>query len=248
MKWFRTAFHRMGSPRWFFAGSRAWVVGLYGAGAALIAAGSIWGLVFAPPDRYQGDSFRILYVHVPAAHLAEMVYVAIAVAGLVYLVWRMKMAEMVIAAAAPVGMTLTATALATGMIWGVPTWGTGWVWDARTTSMLVLLFLYFGLMALRQAIGQPERAALAVSVLAIVGVINIPIIKYSVEWFSTLHQPASIRIGETPSIAPSMLWPLAVNALGYWCLVAGIVVAALRARIVEREAGTEWVRQWAAGR
>ena len=224
------------------------MIGLYAVGVALILVGSIWGLGFVPPERYQGDSFRILFVHVPAVSLAQTLYVAIAVAGLVYLVWRMKMAAMLIAAAAPVGMAVTAAALATGIIWGMPTWGTGWVWDARTVSTLVLLLLFFGLQALRQAIAHPERAALAVSLLAVVGVVNIPIIQYSVEWFTTLHQPASIEIGEKPTIAPMYLWPLAMNALGYYCFAAGVVIAALRLRIVEREANTEWLCTWLARR
>ena len=200
-----------------------------------------------PPERYQGDSFRILFVHVPAASLAQSIYVAVAVAGLVYLVWRMKMADMLIQAAAPIGMIVTAAALATGIVWGMPTWGTGWVWDARTVSTLMLLLLFFGLLALRQAIGQPQRAALATSLLAVVGVVNIPVIKYSVEWFATLHQPASIEIGERPAIAPIYLWPLAFNALGYYCLVAGAILAALRRTIVERESTTVWVRDWLRG-
>ena len=244
--WAKRAFHRTGSPRWFFAGSRRWMIGLYTLGIALILVGSIWGLGFVPPERYQGDSFRILFVHVPAASLAQTMYIATAVAGLVYLVWRMKMAEMLIAAAAPIGMAVTAAALATGIIWGMPTWGKGWVWDARTVSTLVLLLLFFGLQALRQAIAHPERAALAVSLLAVVGVVNIPIIKYSVEWFTTLHQPPSIEIGKRPTIASVYLWPLAVNALGYYCFVAGVVIAALRVRIVEREANAEWLRSWLA--
>ena len=242
--WAKRTFHRAGSPRWFFLGSRSWMIGLYAVGIGLILTGSIWGLGFVPPERYQGHSFRILFVHVPAVSLAQSIYVAIAVAGLVYLVWRMKMAEMLIAAAAPIGVVVTAAALATGIIWGMPTWGKGWVWDARTVSTLVLLLLFFGLQALRQAIPRPERAALAVSLLAVVGVVNIPIIKYSVEWFATLHQPASIEVGKRPTIAPVYLWPLAVNALGYYCFAAGVVVAALRLRIVEREANTEWLRSW----
>lgn len=246
--WAKRAFHRTGSPRWFFAGSKRWMVGLYAVGALLILAGSIWGLGFVPPERYQGNSFRILFVHVPAASLAQTLYIAIAVAGLVYLVWRMKMAEMLIAATAPIGMAVTAAALATGIIWGMPTWGKGWVWDARTVSTLVLLLLFFGLVALRQAIAHPERAALAVSLLGVVGVVNLPLIKYSVEWFTTLHQPPSIRIGEKPAIAAVFLWPLACNALGYYLLTAAAVIAALRARIVEREAGAEWVREWLSGK
>lgn len=242
----KRAFHRAGSPRWFFAGSRRWMIGLYVVGVPLVLLGSVWGLGFVPPERYQGDSFRILFVHVPAASLAQSIYLAIAVAGLVHLVWRMKMAELFIAAAAPIGMAITGAALATGIIWGMPTWGAGWVWDARTVSTLVLLLLFFGLVALRQAVLRPERAAQAVSLLAVVGVVNIPIIKYSVEWFATLHQPPSLTLGERPAIAPVYLWPLAANALGYYCLAAGAVLAALRERVLAREARADWVRSYLA--
>ena len=244
--WIKRTFHRSASPRWFFGGSRKWMVGLYSAGVALVLVGSVWGLAFVPPERYQGDSFRILFVHVPAASLAQSIYVAIAVAGLVHLVWRLKMADLFIAAAAPVGVGITAAALATGIIWGMPTWGAGWVWDARTVSTLALLLLFFGLLALRQAVPRPERAAMAVSLLAVVGVVNIPLIKYSVTWFTTLHQPPSITLGERPTIAPIYLWPLAINALGYYCFAAGVVIAALRERILARDAGTDWVRTWVA--
>ena len=246
--WAQRAFHKTGSPRWFFAGSRGWMVGLYVAGIALIVVGSTMGLGFVPPERYQGDSFRILFVHVPAVHLAQTIYIAVAVAGLVYLVWRMKMADLVIAAAAPVGMAVTAAGLATGVVWGMPTWGTGWVWDARIMSTLVLLLLFFGLLALRQAIPRADRAAMAVALLAVVGAVNLPIIKYSVEWFTTLHQPASLTLGDRPAIAPVFLVPLALNALGYYCLAAGIIIAALRMKIIERESGTSWVADWLDGR
>ena len=245
MGWIKTTFHKAGSPRWFFAGSRRWVIGLYVVGALLIVAGSTWGLGFVPPERLQGNSVRILFIHAPAAHLAEAIYVAIAIAGFVFLVWRMKMADMLIQAAAPIGLVVTVLALATGIIWGIPTWGTGWVWDARTVSTLLLAFLFFGLVALREAFGRPDRASRAVALLALVGVVNIPIIKYSVDWFATLHQPPSIEIGKKPAIAAVFLWPLAVNVLGFYCFVAGVVIAALRARIVEREAGAQWVRDWA---
>ena len=243
MGWFTTTFHRMGSPRFFYRGARPWMIGLYGIGLTLIVVGCVWGLAFAPTDRYQADSFRILYVHAPAAHVAEAVYVGLAIAGLVFLVWRMKMADMVIAAAAPIGMILTAAALLTGIIWGIPTWGAGWVWDARTVSVLLLFFLFFGLIALRQAIPNENRAALAVSILAVVGVVNIPIIKYSVDWFTTLHQPASITLDESPAIALEMLWPLLINFLGYYLFVGGAIIGALRASILNREQDTEWVRQ-----
>ena len=242
--WLKRKFHRAGSPRWFFAASKPWMIGLYAVGIGLVLAGSIWGLGFVPPERYQGNSFRILFVHVPAAFLAQSIYVGVAVAGVVFLVWRMKMADVAIAAAAPIGTAIAAAALATGFVWGMPTWGTGWVWDARTVSTLVLLLLFFGLVALRQAVPNRERGALAVALLAVVGVVNIPIIKYSVEWFATLHQPASIEIGERPTIAAVYLWPLGLNVLGYFCLAGGAVIAACRALVVQREADTEWVREW----
>lgn len=244
--WLRETFHKSGSPRWFFAGARSWMIALYALGVGFVVVGSTWGLAFVPPDRLQGDSFRIMFVHVPAAWVAQSVYVASAVAGLVFLVWRMKMADMFIAAAAPIGLTISVLALATGIIWGMPTWGTGWVWDARTVSTLALAFLFFGLVALRQAIPRAERAASAVALLAVVGVVNLPVVKYSVEWFTTLHQLPSVEIGARPTIAPVFLWPLGLNVLGYYCLAAASVTAALRAVILEREADTGWVRKWLA--
>ncbi len=244
----KDAFHRMGSPRFFYHGSSLWVRGLYVGGGLGLLVGSFWGLVLAPPDKYQGHSFRIMYMHVPSAHLAEMVYFACAVAGFVYLVWRRKMADVFITAAAPVGAILTMLALASGILWGMPTWGTGWVWDMRTTSVLVLLFLFFGLMALRQAIPRPDRAAYSVSILALVGVINIPIIKYSVDWFATLHQPASITLASEPTIESSMLWPLLLNAIGFYVFIAGVILAAMRLAVLKREHATEWVRAISKGR
>jgi heme exporter protein C len=169
--------HRLGSPRWFYGigGRLAWVLGILA--VLLLVAGTTWGLVFAPIDYQQGNSYRIMYVHVPSALVAQSVYVVMGAAGVILLVWRMKMADMVLATAVPFGASMTALALFTGAVWGKPTWGAWWVWDARTTSMLVLLFLYVGLFALRQAIVRPETASRACAVLAVVGVINVPIIK-----------------------------------------------------------------------
>ena len=160
--------------------SGAWFAAFAAAAAVLLAVGLVWGLAFAPPDYQQGDSFRIIYVHVPAALLAQSVYIVLGVAGLVLLVWRIKMADMVLETMVPFGLWMTALALFTGAVWGRPTWGTWWEFDGRTTSTLVLLFLYFGLYALRRAIPRAETAGRACAVLAVVGTINIPIIKYSV--------------------------------------------------------------------
>jgi heme exporter protein C len=210
--------------------------------------GSLWGLAFAPADYQQGNSFRIIYIHVPTAIVSQSTYMLLGAAGLVLLVWRRKVAGMVLATAVPFGMSMTALALFTGAVWGKPTWGTWWVWDARTTSMLVLLFLYFGLYALRQAIPRQETAGRACAVLALVGVINIPIIKYSVDWWLTLHQPATFKLTEAPAMPPEMWLPLAVNVLGIYCLLGAVLLAALRLEILRRERDTQWVRELVAAR
>jgi heme exporter protein C len=244
----KTLWHQLGSPRWLYqmSGSWVWVLGLLA--AVLLIAGSVWGLAFAPADYQQGNSFRIIYIHVPTAIVSQSTYMMLGAAGLVLLVWRMKVADMVLATAVPFGMSMTALALFTGAVWGKPTWGTWWVWDARTTSMLVLLFLYFGLYALRQAIPRQETAGRACAVLALVGVINIPIIKYSVDWWLTLHQPATFKLTEAPAMPPEMWLPLLVNVLGMYCLLGAVVLAALRLEILRRERDTQWVRELATSR
>lgn len=243
MNWFTQTFHKMGSPPFFYRGVKPWIISLYSVGLIALLIGTIWGLGFTPADRLQGDSFRIIYFHVPAAHLSQLIYFAIAIAGFVYLVWRMKMADVFMLAAVWLGVWLTAFALFSGIVWGIPTWGTGWVWDARTTSVLVQLFLFIGLIALRSAIPNTQRAVLAVSILAIVGVVNIPIIKYSVDWFTTLHQPASIQIGRPIGIALSMLWPLLINTIGFYALAAGVILNHMRIHVLQRERSSEWVRE-----
>lgn len=238
--------HRFGSPRWFYriSGPLGLVLGVLA--TLLLVTGTVWGLAFAPEDYQQGNSFRIIYVHVPTAIVAQSVYMLMGVAGVILLVWRMKMADMVLAAAVPFGMTMTALALFTGAVWGKPTWGAWWVWDARTTSMLVLLFLYFGLYALRQAIPRQETAGRACAVLAIVGVINIPIIKYSVDWWLTLHQGATFKLTEAPAMPAEMWLPLAINVLGVYCFFGANLVGRLRLEIIQRERGTQWVQEVAA--
>lgn len=235
---------RWNSPQYFFHKSKPWVWGLYILGISGLIVGSIWGLGFVPAEKYQGDSFRIMFVHVPSAHLAELVYVVIALAGIVFLVWRIKLTDIFMAAAAPVGCVLTLIALITGMLWGAPTWGTAWVWDARTTSTLVLLFLFFGLIALRQVIPNPERASFASSVLAIIGVINIPIIKFSVEWFETLHQPSSFKFSGEVAIATTFLYPLIINICSMYLLIMGIILAGMRVLVLENHARTTWIDDW----
>ena len=183
----KALWHKLGSPRWFYQMSGAWLW-VFGVSAVLLlVGGAIWGLLFAPPDYQQGNSFRIMYVHVPAALLAQSIYMGMGAAGFVLLVWRMKLADVALAACIPLGMSLTALALFTGAVWGKPTWGTYWEWDGRTTSTAVLLFLYFGIYALREAIEDEDLRGRASGLLALIGTINIPIVKYSVDWWHTLH-------------------------------------------------------------
>jgi len=235
--------HRLGSPRWFFEMSRRWPLIFGGLALVLLLTGTLWGLAFAPADYQQGNSFRIMYIHVPTSLVAQSAYIVMGVAGFMLLVWRMKLADMVLSAVVPFGLSMTALSLFTGAVWGRPTWGAWWVWDARTTSMLVLLFLYFGVYALRQAIPRQETAGRACAVLALVGTINIPIIKYSVDWWLTLHQPASFTLTEAPSMPMIMWMPLLVNVLGVYCLFGANLLSRLRLEILKRERSTQWAQE-----
>ena len=208
----------------------------------MLVVGLIWGLAFAPPDYQQGNSFRIIYIHVPAAILAQSCYLMLAVAGAVGLIWKMKLADVALQQAAPIGAWMTVIALITGAVWGKPTWGTYWVWDARLTSMLVLLFLYFGVIALGQAISNRESAAKACAVLALVGAVNIPIIKYSVEWWNTLHQPATFKITGKASMAMEMWLPLLIMIIGFYCFFATVLLMRMRLEVLRREARASWVK------
>ena len=240
MNW--TWFHKLGSPKWFYEISGRWLPWLGWAAALLLLVGTVWGLAFAPQDYQQGNSFRIIYLHVPTAILAQSIYVMLAVAGVVGLVWKMKLADVALQQAAPIGAWMTFLALLTGAVWGKPTWGAWWVWDARLTAMLILLFLYFGIIALGNAISNRDSAAKACAVLAIVGVVNIPIIKYSVEWWNTLHQPATFKITEKPAMPVEMWAPLLVMVIGFYCFLAAVLLMRMRLEILKREARASWVK------
>ncbi|MFZ3023080.1 heme ABC transporter permease [Pseudomonas sp.] len=240
MNW--TWFHKLGSPKWFYQISSRWLPWLAVAAVLLISTGLVWGLAFAPADYQQGNSFRIIYIHVPAAMLAQSCYIMLAVAGVVGLVWKMKLADVALQCAAPIGAWMTFIALLTGAIWGKPTWGTWWVWDARLTSMLILLFLYFGIIALGQSISNRDSSAKACAVLAIVGVINIPIIKYSVEWWNSLHQVATFKLTERPAMPAEMWLPLLVMVLGFYCFFACVLLLRMRLEVLKREARSSWVQ------
>ncbi len=218
----------------------------FGAVTALsLALGLYLALLVAPADYQQGETVRIMFVHVPAAWLALQTYLFVAIASAVALVWRHPLAEIAAQAAAPVGAAFTIVCLATGSLWGRPMWGTWWVWDARLTSVLVLLFLYLGYMALVNAFDDASRGARAGSVLALVGVVNLPIIKFSVDWWNTLHQPASLMRRGGPAIDASMLVPLLTMAAAFTLLFVWLLLVRMRTALNERKARA--LRQLAPG-
>jgi heme exporter protein C len=233
--------HRSGSPAIFYRLAGRWYPWLLGIALLLMLVGGYSGLVLAPTDYQQGESYRIIFIHVPAAWMSMFIYVFMAGAGVLALVWRVKMAEVMAVSSAPIGASFTFLALVTGSLWGKPMWGTWWVWDARLTSELILLFLYLGVIALYSAIEDRRVASRAVSILAIVGVVNIPIIHYSVEWWNTLHQPATITKFDKPSMHPSMLWPLLTMALAFKLFYFSVVLMRARVEVLERERNTRWV-------
>lgn len=200
----------------------------------LMGSGLYFGLYDSPIDYQQKDTVRIMYVHVPAAWLAMMSYSTLAIAGFVLLVWRHPLADVAGAAAAPIGAGFTFLALVTGAIWGQPTWGTWWVWDARLTSVLILFFLFLGYIAIRNAFDERDRAGKAAAILALVGAINLPIIKFSVEWWNTLHQPASVTRLGAPAIHPDMLRPLLLMAGAYLFLFLVLLLLRMRLELTRR--------------
>jgi len=242
---FNNFFHKMASPKYFYDISGRMIPWLAAAFTVVTLAGLYYGLVKAPPDYQQGDSYRIMFVHVPAAWMSMFIYMVMAVAGAIGLVWHIKLAEVISISSATVGAAFTFLALVTGSIWGKPMWGTWWVWDARLTSELVLLFLYLGVIALYNAIDDKRTAARAVAILALVGVVNIPIIHYSVEWWNTLHQGPTVTKFDKPSIHLSMLIPLLLMAVSFKLYYAMVVLMRARCEVLERERHTSWVKELA---
>ncbi|KQA19098.1 heme ABC transporter permease [Vibrio metoecus] len=210
-------------------------------GFLFLVVGTVLGLAYAPADYQQGDSFRIIYIHVPAAIWSMGIYMSMAIAAFIGIVWQIRISDMAALAMAPIGAVYTFIALITGAIWGKPMWGAWWVWDARLTSELVLLFLYLGVIALYHAFDDQKTAAKAAGILAIVGVINLPIIHFSVEWWNTLHQGATITKFAKPSIAPEMLWPLLACIFGFAFFFAALTMIRLRNEILSRESHRPWV-------
>lgn len=237
-----TWIHKLASPPHAYRICSRMLPWLAWLSAIAIVTGLYGGLVLAPPDYQQGDGFRIVYVHAPAAWLSMLVYGTMAFAAAVGLVWRIKLGHAVAAASAPIGASFTFLALATGSIWGKPMWGTWWVWDARLTSELLLLFLFAGVIALRSSIDDRDRADRASAVLAIVGVVNLPIIHYSVYWWNTLHQASTLTKLGKPSMTGDMLWPLLLMLLGFTLFYASVLLLRLKAQILIRERDASWLR------
>lgn len=242
-KWMPRWFYQLASPRWSYDIMGKLLPGFTVVAALLLISGTVWALLFAPEDYQQGNSFRIIYIHVPSAILAQSCYMLMAVAGAIGLIWKMKVADMVAKSCAPIGASLAILALATGAIWGKPTWGSWWVWDARLTSMLILLFLYLGVIALHSAIESEMTAAKSSAVLALVGLVNIPIIKYSVDWWNTLHQPATFTLTEKPAMPAEMWVPLLIMVIGFYCFFAVSLMMRTRNEILYRERRASWVKE-----
>lgn len=228
--------HKYANPTRFLELAHRVVPWAAGLAVLLIGTGMVWGFLVAPPDYQQGDSVRIMYLHVPAAWMAMATYAGMAVASAMALVWKHPVADLAAKGSAPIGAGFTIICLVTGSLWGQPMWGTWWVWDARLTSVLILFFLYLGYMSLWQAFDDPEKAAKAAAILALVGAVNLPIIKFSVDWWNTLHQPASVITMSGPKIHGSLLWPLLLNGLGFTALYVALLGVRIEAEILRRKA------------
>ncbi|MDO9500626.1 heme ABC transporter permease [Falsiroseomonas sp.] len=226
--------HRFANPGRFLRLTGRVMPWLWALALGVTAWGTIWALGFAPADWQQGETVRIMYVHVPMAWLAMGGYLGLGILSLMSLIWRHPLADLAARELSPVGAAVTALCLATGSLWGKPMWGTWWVWDARLTSVLVLFFLWLGHAALVRAFDEADRGARAGAILALVGLVNLPIVKFSVDWWNTLHQPASVTRLDAPGMHVDMLYPLLVCAIGFSLLLAAVVLARTRAAVMER--------------
>lgn len=236
-------FHRLSSPKWFYAISGKLLPWLWVISALLFAVGLYQGLYNSVVDYQQGHTVRIMYIHVPAAMGSMMFYMMMAVAAAVGYIWRIKLAHMAAISIAPIGAALTLLALVTGSLWGSPMWGTWWVWDARLTSELILFFLYIGFISLHNAFEDREVGDRAAGVLAMVGVVNIPIIHYSVQWWNTLHQGATISKFEKPSLDPSMLLALLLMFFAIIIFCTALMMYRMRNEVLSREHNKAWIKE-----
>ncbi len=236
--------HRFASPREFFKISGRLLPWLASITVLLLVVGLYLGLLVAPPDYQQGESYRIIFIHVPSAWMSLFVYVVMASAAAIGMIWRIKLAHVVAMNSAPIGASFTFLALVTGSLWGKPMWGAWWVWDARLTSELILFFLYLGVMALYAAFEERRTAQRAAGILAIVGVINVPIIHYSVMWWNTLHQGPTVTKFDAPSIHLSMLVPLLIMAVAFTLFYVVVLLMRTRWEIIDQERRSNWVQEY----
>lgn len=235
--------YKFASPASFYPLAGRLIPWFWGVAAVFIVIGLYLGFVVAPTDYKQGEAYRIMFIHVPAAWMSMFIYIVMAIYAGLALILKTRLSTMMATALAPTGAMFTFVALWTGAFWGKPMWGAWWVWDARLTSELILLFLYIGYMSLYAAIDDPRRAARASGLLAIVGVVNVPIIYFSVKWWNTLHQGASISFGQAPTMAATMLAAMGVMALGFWMYTIAVVLMRVRCEILERERHSDWVQE-----
>ena len=233
------------SPPRFYALTGILVPVFWVLAIALSAVGLWMGFFVAPTDATQGEVYRIIFIHVPAAWMSMLLYLVMAFWAAIGWAFNARLASMVARAIAPTGALFTFLALWTGALWGKPTWGTWWVWDARLTSELILLFLYLGFIALTEAIDDPRRADQAGALLAVVGAVNVPIIYFSVKWWNTLHQGASVSLTAAPKMATTMLTAMLIMSLAFWAYAFAVVFTRTRALVLEREQGAGWVRELA---
>jgi len=240
-----TAFiHKFSSPKSFVNLSEKLYPFFLILGVSMLILGWAWGLLFAPQDAVQGNSYRIIFLHVPSVIFAQLIYFFMAVCALMHLVWRVKLAAYLIKSAAPIGAMITFIGLLSGSIWGILTWGTWWQWDARITSTLILFIMYLGILTLHGSFSNLEKADRLMSILVVIGLVNIPIIKKSVDWWSTLHQPASISVSGGSSIDPSMLYPLLFSVIGLGFTLISLGILSSRSYIFTREKNKKWVSEY----
>lgn len=235
--------HRLASPKYFYQWTGRLLPWLAGLTSVFFIFGLMGGLFLSPADYQQGDAFRIIYIHVPAAILSLAIFTFLTGCAVVYLVWRVKLADILLQVAAPLGAWMTLLALCTGSLWGKPMWGTWWIWDARLTSELILLFLYLGIIALRQALPSQQDVGRAVAIFVMIGFVDIPIIHYSVYWWNTLHQGATIVKFAKPSMSSQMLYPLLAMIAAFFSYFVWILLLRARSQLLLREKKTGWVKQ-----
>ena len=236
--------HQFASPKSYLLKVDRYYTAIFYLSIFIFSLSVFWGLFLTPEDYIQGNSFRIIYLHVPASFLSQSLYVAMAFASVTYLIWRVKLAAYLIISIAPIGAMTTFIALISGSIWGIPTWGTWWQWDARITSTLILFIMYLGLISLHSSFSNYEKADRLLSWLVIVGAVNIPIIKKSVDWWSTLHQSASITLSDKPTIDPQMLYPLIGSTIGFFGLIICLVLLSSKNQILLREQTKSWIKDY----